>query len=428
VKKIATILLLQGYIMASILFHIDIKGIKIPVIFEQDNRLPLRDFELVFQNSGYLASKTAGLASLSSQLLNEGTKKDGSIEFARRLENHALHLSTGVGQETLTVTLSGMSSEFDFGLNRLKELLQDPNYTNDTFKKVLTKQIGKLMQKESNFDYVASNNLRAILFEGTPLALPELGTKESLKSIKLDTLKDFIDSHLHLDNLIVVAGGDFKRDELEDSIKNTLEPLSRAEVEELPRLKASDAQKEKKIYKDTEQAYIYFGAPFDMEANSTKRAYSKVASFILGSGGFGSRLMEEIRVKRGLAYSAYSRFVVNKTNSYLSGYLQTKLSNADKAKKVVVNLINEFVKNGVTQDELDEAKKFYLGSEPLRSETLSQKLHRDFLEYYNGLGLGFYKKELKDIKNMELKDLNDFIKSHPEITKLSFSIVTKKEK
>ncbi len=72
-----------------------------------------------------------------------------------------------------------------------------------------------------------------------------------------------------------------------------------------------------------------------MEVNSTKRVYGKIASFILGSSGFGSRMMEEIRVKRGLAYSAYSRFIVNKTHSYFSGYLQTKLESADEAKKVV---------------------------------------------------------------------------------------------
>ena len=70
----------------------------------------------------------------------------------------------------------------------------------------------------------------------------------------------------------------------------------------------------------TEQAYLYFGAPFEMKEGDPEFYKARVAMFILGSSGFGSRLMEEIRVKRGLAYSAYSRLSVAKTNSYFSGF------------------------------------------------------------------------------------------------------------
>ncbi len=90
---------------------------------------------------------------------------------------------------------------------------------------------------------------------------------------------------------------------------------------------------------------------------------AKVASFILGGSGFGSRLMEEIRVKRGLAYSAYGQVSMNKSHSYFTGYLQTKLESADEAKELVSSLVNEFVRNGVTKDELEAAKNFLLGSE-----------------------------------------------------------------
>jgi predicted Zn-dependent peptidase len=153
---------------------------------------------------------------------------------------------------------------------------------------------------------------------------------------------------------------------------------------------------------------------------------ARVATFILGTGGFGSRLMEEIRVKRGLAYSAYSRAEVTKSHSHFSGYLQTKLESKDEAIKIVKDVIADFVKDGVTKDELEQAKKFILGSEPLRNETLSQRLSTAFQEYYNGFDLGHSKGELKLIEKLTLSDLNTFIKSHKEINQLSFSVVTKK--
>ncbi|MDD2839444.1 MAG: insulinase family protein, partial [Sulfuricurvum sp.] len=88
-------------------------------------------------------------------------------------------------------------------------------------------------------------------------------------------------------------------------------------------------------------------------------------------------------------------------------------------------VIDTFVRDGVTQNELDQARKFLLGSEPLRVETLSQRLGRTFSEYYSGKPLGSSVQELEMIRNLKLDDLNDFIKRHGEIRNLSYAIVTK---
>ncbi len=135
--------------------------------------------------------------------------------------------------------------------------------------------------------------------------------------------------------------------------------------------------------------------------------------------------MEEIRVKRGLAYSAYARINLNKSYSDFSGYLQTKTKSKDEAVKVVKEVIREFSQKGVSKEEFEQAKRFLLGSEPLRVETLNQRLSRMFLEYYRGYEIGYYKKELQKIEKLTLDELNSFIKKHQEINNLSFSIVTK---
>jgi predicted Zn-dependent peptidase len=162
-----------------------------------------------------------------------------------------------------------------------------------------------------------------------------------------------------------------------------------------------------------------------MKYNSKDTYKAKVASFILGSSGFGSRLMEQIRVKAGLAYSAYGYIENKKSYSQFTGYLQTKLQNQSKAQKMVQDIVNQFVQDGVTQEELDAAKQFLSGSEPLRTETFSQRLNRAFNLYYKGLSFDYPQKELENINKLTLNELNDFIKQHKEITKLSFSIVTK---
>ena len=190
----------------------------------------------------------------------------------------------------------------------------------------------------------------------------------------------------------------------------------------LPKFETSSKEIVKQKQKDSKQAYIYFGSPYNV--NIDEYYLANVATFILGSSGFGSRLMEEIRVKRGLAYSAYARNSLNLSHKQIWGYLQTKNESKDEALSVVKKEFDEFVKNGVSKKELDMAKNFLLGSEPLRKETLSKRLSVAQSEYYLGQKEGFFDENLKKIANLKLKDLNDYISSHDEITKLSFSIIS----
>jgi predicted Zn-dependent peptidase len=427
-KRVLILLLIQGYLMAATLFKVNVDGVDVPVVLESDSRLPLASVEFIFRDSGVLASNKAGLVTLAANLLNEGSKKSGSSKFAKELEDRAIEFSANAGNETFVFTIDSLKEQFDFALDKLIELIKDPNYTDESFKKIKIKRFGTLARKGDDFDYIANQGLKEILFKNTPLALPRLGDKESIEKLKLEDIKSFINSHIFLDNLIVVVGGDFSKDEATNIVKKIAKSLKRGKVEPLINIKASNEAKTKEVQKDTEQAYIYFGAPYNMSITNKQRVIGKVASYILGSSGFGSRLMEEVRVKRGLAYSAYSRFIVNKTNSYFFGYLQTKLENQKEAIDVVKEVVKEYLKSGATQEELDSAKKFFLGSEPLRTETLSQRVNRAFREYYSGLGLGFAKEELEIIKNLKLQELNSFIKEHQEIKDMSFFIVTNKQK
>ncbi|RWS45779.1 peptidase M16 [Arcobacter suis] len=420
------LLILQGNLMSATIKHIDIKGVQIPVIFEEQKALPILNLQLVFQNSGYIQDKNkSGLVNLSSKLLNEGTKELGATKFAEKLEENAISLATSNGFETFVIELSNLKEQSKKGIELLTALLKSPNYSQDTLNKLKTMQIGSLKRKENDFDYVSNNQLKSILFKGTSLENPASGTIESISNIELKDIENFITQTVCLENLIIVAGGDYELKEFEKLVKPFLETLNVGKKVELEKVNFTSKKEETILIKDTQQAYIYFGSSFNIDSKDEENYKAKVASFILGGSGFGSRLMEEIRVKRGLAYSAYGSISINKSHSYFNGYLQTKNETSDEAKKLVGEIIEDFVKNGVTQDELSAAKNFLTGSEPLRNETLSQRLSRAFTLYYRGLEPDYSKKELEKIQTLELTDLNNYIKSHSEINNLTFSIVRK---
>ncbi|MCT7585307.1 M16 family metallopeptidase [Aliarcobacter butzleri] len=410
--------------MSATIKHINIKGIEVPIIFEEQKDLPILNLQLVFQNSGYIQDKDkSGLVNLSSSILNEGTKELGSSNFAQILDENAITIHSSNGFETFVIEVSSLKEQSKKAVSLLNDLLKSPNFTQSSLDKIKTIQTGYLKRKENDFDFIAQNQLKALLFKDTALENPSSGTIESISKIELKDIENFLSKTISLNNLIIVAGGNFTQKEIETLIKPILENLKTGEKSEVKKIDFKSQKSEKTLQRDTEQAYIYFGSSFNIDSKDEENYKAKVASFILGGSGFGSRLMEEIRVKRGLAYSAYGNISINKTHTYFSGYLQTKNETAKEAQELVSKLVDEFVETGVTQEELTAAKNFLLGSEPLRNETLAQRLNKSFTLYYRGLDQDYSKKELEKIQNLKLEDLNKYIKSHKEINNLTFSIV-----
>lgn len=381
--------------------------------------------QLVFKGAGGVSNgKSLGLSDIVRSLLNEGTKELGVTKFSKKLEEKALALSVGSGLETLSFTLSGMTAMQKDGIALLKELLQSPNFTQKALDKVKENSLVAILERESDYDYQASKILKSMLFKGSALEFPLSGTQDSIAKITLREIENFYRQHINLNSLILIVGGELEFESVAKELENALESLPQGKAVALKPIFANDLRQTKRLLKDTQQAYIYFGAPLNVDNLQKESALIKVASFVLGGSGFGSRMLEEVRVKRGLAYSAVMRLNATHTQASAQGYLQTSLKNEKEAQSLVQQVVEEFVEKGITSKELQEAKDYLLGSEPLRNETLSQRLGTAFTYYYNGLPLDFNKQVLEEISKLTLKEVNDYIQSHQEIKNLSFAIVS----
>ena len=379
------------------------------LIYEKDN-LGRTILELVFKNTGSVFAKD-GVANMTAYMLNKrGTLKDKE-KFYSTLEEKAISLNISTNREFTTISLVFLNEKSSYAIKKLIELLQNPNFTEEALEKSKKELLAKKESLKNNYDYIASQNLFKTIFKDTPLEYPVIG--EKIENISLEEVKKHFKTYSK--EAVVIINGGKKID-----IEPILEILPNTPIKKELFFKAKQGNITQK--NQVEQSYIHFGSNFEVENNELYLA--KISTFILGAGGFGSRMMEEIRVKRGYAYSAYATNEFHKTYKILKGYLQTKLENTDDAINLVKKLINEFSKNGVSEEELNQAKKFLIGSEPLRNELLAQRLLRKFKEHYYNLEDGYYEKELKLIENTNLQTLNDFIKKHQEINNLSFSIVT----
>ncbi|MCV3424944.1 M16 family metallopeptidase [Campylobacter sp. IFREMER_LSEM_CL1085] len=402
------------------MLNLDFNETKIDIIYEYENELPVVFFKLIFKNSGKIAEKhNRGCASMLARLLNEGSND----EFFKSLEYRAIELYAKASFEHFQISIKCLKEHFDFALEKLQELFLNVRFDEKILQRLKTLALGELASLNTDYDYQAKRLLNKNVFKDEIFASGLDGTKESIEKISLKELQDFMSENLVLDNALFVFGGDIKENEVKIKVEKICQILKRNVPNQNKSYKLVDESIEVSEQKSTEQAYIYFCSPFNIQINDEKMYLAKLALFILGQGGFGSRLMEEVRVKRGLAYSAYAMLDVNLNYSRVFGYLQTKNESSNEAKALVKEVFENFVQNGVNEKEFQLAKQFLVGSMPLRYENLAKRLDIMLNEYLHGLKLGNLKEEMQKIKNTNLDELNDFIKAHSEITKVSFASI-----
>ena len=286
--------------MANALLHYNIKGVEVPVIFEEDKSLPTVTMKIVFMDAGSIAdAKNGGISKLSFKLLNEGTKKLGTTKFATLLDEKAIKFSAYSGFETAGVEFSCLKEYLGEATKLTASLLKDPNYSEETLKKLKLVTISQLAKREDDFDYVADNALKKEIFKGTPLERDPLGTKADVEKISLEAVKEFLARNMTLKNSAVVIGGDLSEAEAENCAKQLLENINADGQGVKERFfEPKSVGKEVIVKKETQQSYIYFGSKANIKTNDKDAYKARLAGFILGSSGFGSRLMEIIRVKK----------------------------------------------------------------------------------------------------------------------------------
>lgn len=400
---------------------ISVNGVKIPLIFELSNALPLGNISIVFYGGGKIYESKVGLSAFGADLLNRGSKKSGELAFAERLESNAISLGASMGLESLTLDLSFLSEKKDIALALFGELLQSPNFTKEAFNQSYIATKSELLSNENNFDYIAGKNLNKLIFKGTPLG--NSLDLQNIDSITLNDVENFIKNALTLENAVILVGGDLDLESIKSDLISLLKILPKGKKVEKLKISPSETSQEISVKKPTKQAFIYFASPFYFESYKQDLHKIILMSFVMGGSGFGSRVMEEIRVKRGLAYSAYFSINANNVTSYTSGYMQTKLENKDEAIAILRQVIGEFLQKGITKKELQSAKNYILGSRVLGDETLNQRLNKKFRNFHRNLPLDYNDELVEKIKNISLDEINSYIKSHSEVANLSFSIV-----
>ena len=357
------------------------------VYFIASHDLPMLDVSVDFAaGSGRDTRDTNGLANLTQRLMRLGADGMNEDDIARQVADVGANLAPTFDMDRAGYALRTLSSDAEQrqALAVLAQVLQAPSFPAVVLEREKARVIAGLKEADTKPDSIAARTFMGLVFRDHPYALRSAGEPTTVAKLSRDDVVAFYRSHYTADRAVVTVVGDVSREraaQIAEELTHGL-PRTSAVPRALPPVIPLGAAIEREIEHSSAQAHILIGQP-GLARNDPDYFPLWVGNYVLGGGGFSSRLSEEVRQKRGLSYSVYSYFLPYQQQGPFQIGLQTRSDQARQALAVVREVLRAFVVSGPTERELEAAKQNIIGGFALRIDT-NRKL-QDYLRV-----IGFY--------------------------------------
>ena len=419
--KFRSIIIIVHFLLPSILlFEIPIYAN--PIEFEKisikngnilltksSSQLPLVTIRIsIHAGSKYEQKELAGLANLTALTLTRGTKKRNALSIEKMIDELGGRVSLDTGHNFVTVSAKFLKRDLEKGFELLSDLLNNPIFPENEIKKSKIRLYGKEKKGQFSPNYIARKSFLSSLYGDHPYGRLVEGSSETIKRIERRDIVNFYTKHYKRKNTVFVFVGDIKKEKAQKLIKTFFgewtKKLLKKITNTLPILKNKIIRE--RINKPFTQTTVIMGNR-SIKRTDPNFHSARVMNYILGGGGFESRILKNLREKRGLVYSAYSYFASGLENGYWLLALQTKNENTQLAISETLSEIKRIKKFGVTIQELNDAKSYIIGSFATKFDS-SDRIANYILAIQR---LGFSKKYpkiyLKKIKSVTLKQVKD---------------------
>ncbi|MBT8516839.1 insulinase family protein [Polynucleobacter paneuropaeus] len=371
------------------------KGAKAYLV--QTQSLPMLDIEIsIDAGARYDPASKAGLAIMTAELLDNGIRSAGrnltEAQIADEIADLGADIKIGVSGERAMILVRCLSRPDirDRAIQLARLILSSPTYDSVVVNREKQRISAGLLEAETKPDFVLDRRFRKAVYGNYPLG--NAVTVKSIAGLSVSDLKQFHQQFYRSDRVIVSMVGDVSKSEAQEIMQTLVKdlPQTGSSIPPLPELARSPvenlSEREITIPFDSQQAHIAMGMTA-IARNNPDYFPLIVGNYALGGGGFVSRLMNEVREKRGLAYSVFSYFAPGQETGIFQAGLQTKNDQASMALDVMTETISQFIAKGPTQSELDAAKANLINGFPLRIDNNRKLLDNVSSIAWNGLPL-----------------------------------------
>lgn len=376
------------------------------VYFVESRGLPILDVQVDFAaGSMFDPDGKSGLAALTRGALDLGAGPRDETAIAEQLADIGANLGGGADTDRASIALRTLSAKDkrEPALDILRSVLQAPRFDATIFEREKARTIAGLKEAMTRPDSIGGKAFWAAMYPNHPYG--RQATPESVAALTRDDLAAFHARYYNAANASITLVGDLSRQDAEKIAESIAAGLPKGSPATLPAAPVLAAGNTVALAHPATQAHIYIGLPA-IERGNPDFFPLLVGNYSLGGGGFVSRLMKEVRDKRGYAYSVYSYFApMRQTGPFQIG-LQTKRSQAKDAIKVAREVLDGFLKDGPTADELAAAKANLTGSFPLRLDSNKKLLDNAAVIGFYGLPLDYldhYQARVQAVTAAEIK-------------------------
>jgi len=310
-----------------------------------------------------------GLATLLSGLLDEGAGPYDARGFHRAVEDLAIHIGFGADRDSISGHLQTLSKNTDKAFELLKLALVEAHLSDADVARVRSQLVAELKRDQNEPDAMASKAFREAAFPQHPYGRPVRGELASIETLSRPDLVAMRERLFSKKDLKIAVVGAIDAKTLSDHLDATFGALAvNNDLAPVAPITLAGVGSRQIVTLDIPQTTIRFGRPGVTKRDPDYFAVV-VANHILGGGTFTARLFREVREKRGMAYSVYSQLNEYDQCPMLLGAAATKNERAGEALRIIEEEVRRFADEGPTEDELDKARKFLIGSYALRFDT-----------------------------------------------------------
>jgi len=346
-----------------------------------------------------------GLASFLSSMLDEGAGDLDSARYHARMEDLAMRMSFSAGQEFFSGSFKTLTKNRAQSFAMLKLALTRPRFDPKPLERVRRQLLTVLRQKTQNPDHVAFMAFKKLLFGAHPYARDTSGSIEDVKTITAADLHALRGRLFARSGLQVAVSGDIDAKTLGGLLDEVFSGLpEKSAMPETPKPVFDHKAETKVISRPIPQTLIVMGNEGILRADPDFiPAY--IANFILGGGGFGSRLTEQVREKRGLTYSVYSAMFAYRKAGVFFASAGTRNEKAAEALKVMKDVIARMAREGPTKKEVEIARTYLIGSYPLRYDSNAKIASNLLAIQQDHLGIDYIAKRTEMIRSVTMEQI-----------------------
>ena len=349
--------------------------------FVQDATVPLIAMEYAFGGGATQdPANKPGVGNMVANLIDEGSEDLDSKTFHERLDRRAIELSFSSTRDNFRGSLRMLKDNRDEAFDLLRKALTSPHFESSDVERVRAQVLSGLRRDTSNPTSLASRKFLEVTFGDHSYGRQATGTLESVPTINVADMRDYVRRVLAKDTLRIAVVGDVDPATLGKLLDQTFGSLpAKASLTPVAEVEAARPPQRAFIPLDVPQTVVTFGGPGVRRQDPNFMA-AYVVNHILGGGGLSSRLYKEVREKRGLAYSVYESLLWMNHSAIFIGNTGTRADRAGETVDAIEKEIRRMAEDGPTQQELDEAKSYLKGSQMLALDT-SSKLAQALLQY-----------------------------------------------